>query len=309
MGMLFTRSDLDSLARSPRQALGNTLAAGNWAVAQALWADQRAAYFDFIALCRRWVAALQEHILNTYGRDALADASRLDEVIAGLLANGVTLEELAAGSETSPDAVQAALDARDVAGVLGAFDTTTQGIRQVHDYERDWISALLSWAYRQHGLEGLERALRHCSELLWMPWMLEDITHPPEQRVRDWARLLKGNFTTMQIEEDEEKFTFIQDPCGSCARQHRDGRYEGPAALATIKEKHPLSFMHGDVTAYRTHIAVMHFIMPIERIGAPWPAIECPFTKDEPCRLVLYKNPRRAAPEHYQRVGMVPPQT
>jgi hypothetical protein len=307
MSLLLSQTELADLSRSPRQQLSDALARGNWDETQAVWADLRGAYFDLLTLFRTWVASLQEFILNTYGREALADASRLDAVVAGMLARAITVGNFDAGSEHHPDAVQASLAARDASGVLVAFDATEPGIRQVHDYLRDWISTYLSWVYRTHGLDALDRALRHSSELLWMPWMMEDVTHPAVQRVRDWARLLKANFATIRVEEDAEKFVLIQDPCGSCGRQHREGRYEGPAALAMIAEPHPLTFMRGGVTAYRTHIAIMHYIMPIERIGAPWPAIECPFTKDGVCRLVLYKDARRAAPDHYRRVGLPAP--
>ena len=37
----------------------------------------------------------------------------------------------------------------------------------------------------------------------------------------------------------------------------------------------------------------MHTIMPLERIGAPWPPIHCPKTAGEPCRILFYKDPKR----------------
>ena len=60
------------------------LDAGQWDDAQAVWVDVRAAYFDLLKLFRTWVACLQEFILTSYGRDALADASHLDAVVAGM---------------------------------------------------------------------------------------------------------------------------------------------------------------------------------------------------------------------------------
>jgi hypothetical protein len=178
----------------------------------------------------------------------------------------------------------------------------------LHDFYREWVTSLLSHIYREYGVEELNKCLRYSSERGWMPWMMEDITHDVKTRLRDWTRLLAvGNFATIKIEEDDEKFVITQDPCGSCGRQHRDGCYEPPWNLAMVKEKHQITFNVGDVTAYRTHIAVMHTIMPIERIGAPWPAIQCSHDKTRTCRIFLYKNPRQAAPEHYAMVGMKKP--
>ncbi len=307
MARLLSELELEQLARSPRQQLGDVVARGDWNAAAVTWSELRTAYFDFLILYRRWVASLQEFILTSEGRDALADASRLDAIVAAMLARGVTAADFIAGAEPSPDLVAEALHRRDAAATMSAFDTAERGIRQVHDYLRDWISALLSWVYRTHGLDALRRALRHSSEWLWMPWMVEDVRHPPEQRVRDWTRMLKSNFATIRVEEDDEKFTLLQDPCGSCTRQHVDGLYDGPNGLAVVTEKDPLSVLQGNVTIYRTHIPMMHFIMPIERIGAPWPAIMCPSAKGGVCRILLYKNPRQAAPEHYRLVGMEPP--
>jgi len=141
-----------------------------------------------------------------------------------------------------------------------------------------------------------------------MPWMMEDITHDPKERIRSWISLLLGNFATIRVEEDDEKFTIFQDPCGSCGRQIRDGCYKPPINLAVVKEKHPITFNSGNVTVYQAHLAVMHTIMPIEWIGAPWPAIVCPTgATGGPCRIFMYKNPRAAAPEHYAMVGMQQP--
>ena len=82
------------------------------------------------------------------------------------------------------------------------------------------VSALLSYVYRHFGTDALEACLRYSSEKGWMPWMMEDVTHDPATRLREWARLLcVGNFATLTIEEDDEKFLIVQNPCGSCGRQ------------------------------------------------------------------------------------------
>lgn len=309
MSRLLSDEELTLLARSPRQQLADAVGRGAWDEAERLWQEIRPAYFDLIRLFRGWVASLQEFILTNYGRDALADAARLESVVSGMLARRITVEELVRGAEDGDDPVAASLARRDAGAVLAAFDAVEPAIRHAHDAVRDWISALLSWVYRNRGIEALRAALRQSSELYWMPWMMEDVTHEPVQRLRDWTRLLKANFATIRLEEDDEKFVILQDPCGSCARQHAEGRYEGPAALAMVKEKDPLTFMEGNVTVYRTHIAMMHFIMPLERVGGPWPALWCPSTKEGVCRGLLYKDPRYASPEDYRRVGLEPPRT
>ena len=170
------------------------------------------------------------------------------------------------------------------------------------------MSALLSYVYRHFGTDALEACLRYSSEKGWMPWMMEDVTHDPATRLREWARLLcVGNFATLTIEEDDEKFLIVQNPCGSCGRQDDHNRGEPPWHLTLVRERHPITFCRGDVSAYRTHIAVMHTIMPLERIGAPWPPIHCPKTAGEPCRILFYKDPKRVDDGDWARVGMKPP--
>jgi hypothetical protein len=126
--------------------------------------------------------------------------------------------------------------------------------------------------------------------------MPRDIDRPPEVRIRTWAAMLHGNFARISVTEDDERFVITQNPCGSCGRQLECGAFPGPLDHATVTEAHPISFDRGNVPIYRTHVAVMHFLMPAERIGVPWPVVACPRgTVPGPCRITLYKDPRNPA--------------
>ena len=47
---------------------------------------------------------------------------------------------------------------------------------------------------------------------------------------------------------------------------------------------------------YSGGVAVMHFLMPAERLGVPWPVVSCPRGSIAgPCRITLYKDPRDPA--------------
>lgn len=224
MTRFLTPAELEHLSRPPHRETDAALAAGAWDEAERLWREQRLAYLDFLDLYRSWAAVLQQLVLAPHGRSGLAEACGLDAVVAGIVARGVTADDLEAGR--GEDQVGERLARRDRDGVLAAVDAAERGYRHRHDWLRDWVSVLLSWIYRTHGIDELREALRH-----------------------------------------------------------------------------------GDVPVYRTHVAMMHFLVPIERIGAPWPVVLCPAGKQEVCRILLYKDPRRAAPEHYRIVGLEPPQT
>ncbi len=168
--------------------------------------------------------------------------------------------------------------------------------RDEHDRGLDAVCAQITHVYRTHGVDVLERSMRAVGEQTLLAWMPKDIERPPEVRIRTWAAMLHGNFAEFTIAEDDERFVITQDPCGSCGRQLECGAFPGPLDHATVSEVHPITFDRGDVPIYRTHVAVMHFLMPTERIGVPWPVVTCPRgSVAGPCRITLYKDPRNSA--------------
>lgn len=308
MARLFTQAELNLMCRNGTERVEAALASGDKAHAKEVYADVEKAFREFHEIYTKWVATIFEFLFKHHGHEAMAKAVPLEGMLAGALRMGLSLKEVMTASDSPQRRMEAFIDAGDNAGAKKFYGEVEKACRDLHDFYREWVTASLSHVYREYGVEELERCLRYSSEKGWMPWMMEDITHDVQSRLRDWTRLLVvGNFAIISIEEDDEKFILTQNPCGSCGRQQNDGRYDPPWNLASVKEKHPITFNQGDVTAYRTHIAVMHTIMPIERIGAPWPVIQCPKTKGEKCHIFLYKNPRQAAPEHYAMVGMKQP--
>ncbi len=136
--------------------------------------------------------------------------------------------------------------------------------------------------YREHGDAVLEACFRLAGERTLLRAMPRDLERDPVSRVRRWARMGHWNFAAVRVEEDDGAFTIVQDPCGTCARQLRDGLYGPPLDLAVVAER--------GVPVYRDHVRVMHWDMPTERIGRPWPRVECPAGMGAgPCRIVLEK--------------------
>jgi hypothetical protein len=305
---LFTQAELEALCRSPKEQMAVALESGDKEAAKRKYAELEDAFLAFHDIYYHWVATIQEFIYERYGHDALAKAAPLGTVLAETLKLDMSVGEVLNCNKSAKDRVAALIDAGTAEEVKKLYVYLEKGFQDLHDLYREWTSLLLSHVYREYGVEALEQCLRFSSEKRWMPWMLEDITHDPKERIRSWISLLLGNFATIRVEEDDEKFTIFQDPCGSCGRQIRAGGYKPPLNLSVVKEKHPITFNNGEVPVYQAHIAVMHTIMPIERIGAPWPAIVCPReASGGPCRIFMYKNPRTAAPEHYAMVGMARP--
>ena len=305
---LFTQAELDALCLSPRQQMEQALSDGDPRAAKSKYGELEEAFFAFHAIYYQWIASNQEFIFERWGHEALVKAAPIGEVLVAALARRLSVGQVLNCTRYASERMGSLIDAGRRADALDLCAYMEKGIREVHDLYREWTSLLLSRVYREGAVEALEGCLRHSSEKWWMPTMMRDIALEPAQRLRNWVKLLLANFATLGVEEDDEKFTIVQAPCGSCSRQVLDGCYGPPLDLAVVREKHPITFNRGDVSVYRSHIAVMHTIMPIERIGAPWPAMVCPEgMSGGPCRVYLYKNPRTAAPEHYQMVGMKRP--
>src|SRR5262249_26773733 len=164
--------------------------------------------------------------------------------------------------------------------------------RNEHDRGLDAVCAQISHVYRTHGIDVLEQSMRTVGDATLLAWMPRDIERPPEVRIHSWAAMLHGNFAEFTIDEDEEKFVITQEPCGSCGRQLECDAFPGPLDHALVAEAHPITFERGNVPIYRTHVAVMHFLVPEERIGVPWPVVACPRgSVAGPCRITLYKDP------------------
>jgi hypothetical protein len=291
-GVKLTRDELDALGRPPRAevldaveradgmlGMGSDGAAAGVEAAATLvdaWERQFAGFVDGFG---GFVAAIQEWLLAEHGLDGLAAAQRVDGWLAHASTRAFTAGDVAElgrrhGAEVAavlraggPDAVEHAM------AVWGDVESAW---RKAHDLYRDLVATWLSHVYRAHGVDGLEACLRHSAERTLLGWMPVDLSRPSEVRVRQWSRMLRGNFARIHVDEDDEGFTITSDPCGTCTRQIRDGALDPPLALAVVDEVCPLTFGHGGVPVYRTHVAVFHQLLPQERVGAEWPEVRCP---------------------------------
>ncbi|WP_156289676.1 hypothetical protein [Oceanobacillus salinisoli] len=109
-----------------------------------------------------------------------------------------------------------------------------------------------------------------------------------------------GSFT---VEEDEEKFTFSLDPCGSGQRLVRRGYYDEPAKLGKTKKAHPWSFNRENFPYYCAHCTYMNEILPMKWSGTPVYPLDPPDDFSNPCTWYFYKNAEDAPERFYERYG------
>lgn len=306
----FTRAELDALARSPAEQFATSVAAGDVDQTLAVFDRLERSYRNFVDGFDAFAAALHEWTVTSHGFDALTQLLRAERTTTTIDAarRGLTEEHMhdVTSAGRWRDSLRASLVGGDQAGALEIFARLESSMRIVHDNACVRAVAALSHVYRTWGIEGLESSIRLAGERTLLNFMPVDLARSAEERIRQWSRMMLGNFASISVEEHDDRFVITQDPCGTCTRQVIDGCYAPPVDLAVVTEKCPLTFGQGDMPVYRTHVAVMHYLQPIERRGVPWPAIECPAGVDAgPCRVTIYKDPSATPARWAARVATV----
>jgi len=267
---------LAELGRDPVERVRDALARGDLERATDLAARARRGWSRSIEGFRVWIVHALAFLTDRFGATAAG----------GALARVTEVTDAWTPWSTEPAPAPTGTPLLD--GLLADARTA----RDDHDRWLDGVCALLTHVYRTHGIDALRESMEYAGDETLLAWMPDDITRDPVARVRTWAAMLQGNFATVRVEEDDERFVIVQEPCGSCGRQLLSGRHPGPFDHATVAEVAPITFDRGGVPVYRTHVAVMHFLVPEARLGVPWPVVACPRgTVAAPCRLHLYKDP------------------
>lgn len=297
---LLSPEELAKLSQSPRADLVDALAESPEAAVEAFRRIDRA-YRNFIDGFGAWIAQTQRFVGERYGADGLAKIGSADDAYRSALLHGLTDEDVSGRHRPDrADAIAGLIESDNHEAALAAFDALEASYRRIHDVEGNRVASVLSQVYRAWGPDVLEESIRFAGEQTLLGWMPHDVARPAEVRVRQWAAMQKGNFADVTVEETDDAFVITVHLCGTCGRQVSDGCYGETLDLAVVAEDHPLTFGKGPAPIYRTHVSVMHFWVPMERIGVPWPVIQCPAGMDAgPCQILLYKDPAATPPEAY----------
>jgi hypothetical protein len=287
----FTPAELRLLALTPMELMRLALDAGDPHSAGATFEDLERRFKGGIRGYLIWEQATLEDLagLPEARAEASVFATQGAWLIGGL--NGITPDDLAIAGRDNQEEVQA-LAEESPEQALEAYRRIEEAYRKLHDAHRDAVAALWSILDTTAGRPALESCLRRLAELTLLRWMERDITESPHRRLRKWSALLTANFGAVTIEELEDRFRIVQDPCGTCTRQLTDGRYESPLNLPSVPSWVPDHGPSDLVPIYRAHVGLMHWLMPLERIGHPWPVITCPLRMGTgPCQIDVLKDP------------------
>lgn len=203
--------------------------------------------------------------------------------------------EQAATSEKIVDA----LKKKDADTVRKLLDEKEAQFMPIHDFYVETLATIFNWAYTAYGDEALFEVLKGSAESqksgfdTWEKMSTEDF-------VRATAFLAKSHQGKITVEEDEEKFTFINNPCGSGGRMMRKGWFDKGGKFVRVEKAQPQTFGKENLPVYCAHCAVWNGIMTTRWYGHIQWAVEPPIKPEDPCRMHIYKD-RNKTPERFYK--------
>ena len=123
----------------------------------------------------------------------------------------------------------------------------------------------------------------------------------------------------MEFEEDETRYTFRFDPCGSGMRILRGDaiektppRTDPPYGWGVTKEKHDFAWNKEGICYYCSNCCIVQVTKAIDAFGYPVRVVEpptYPSATHKKCTFHIYKNPKDVPDTFYQEVGREKPKT
>jgi len=219
-----------------------------------------------------------------------------------------TKEELAEMGKMTVEAIQEAIDKGDGEKAKKLSRRMYREFLAMHDLYLHFTTGLLSYVGRQHGDEALYQALYGAVGAFMRPLVEAYRGIEPRRRAEMLAAGLRGHLHPLKVEEDDEKFTFMMQPCASGGRLILEGAYEGPPnKFLKVEKAQEMTFGRSDHPVYCVHCAFQE-IVPIDWEGVP-PFITEPSPNlgKEPCRIYIYKRPEDIPARFYERFGKQKP--
>lgn len=171
----------------------------------------------------------------------------------------------------------------------------------IHDQFIDIKAGFYTYIGKVFGDRRLEEILRHTGDRQRQGFERWE-GMPVEDFVRASVHMLKSHMGNVRVTEDAERFTIVQDPCGSGGRLMRQGAYDGTDGLHRIGRAQAMTFGKSEFPSYCAHCAIWNTVQCIEWFGHPQWCIDHPATPGDPCHIHIYKDPRRIPERYYAQV-------
>jgi hypothetical protein len=181
--------------------------------------------------------------------------------------------------------------------------------RPLHDLRTQWYTCIMSLVYKEKGTDYMDEFLKVTYDSSFAMFYgaseaLDDVT-----LFRSFVQLWHYHQATFRVEEEEDRFVFILDPCGSGGRLVRGemdkGRFEyGTGIPCFMDEAADINFNREQFPVYCTHCASSN---RDQFDGNPLPFVVDGHARVEtqsPCRQYLYKKGKRNVdPQILAQVG------
>jgi hypothetical protein len=213
--------------------------------------------------------------------------------------------------ETRPSKALALLERGDTRAVHDVIHDQHLEWKPWHDFMLCWLEYTFAAFHEKGGYDLLNQAFVECYETVFYPRYAVFEQWSDAERLQRSAWSWYYHMGRIRIMEEEHRFVFILDPCGSGARLFRGDvnappfRYGQPGAPLT-QDTHVISFGRKDFPLYCSHCAATN--------RAQFEGLPLIFVVDGhaqlrpgmPCRQYLYKKgaPREVEPRLLQQVGL-----
>ena len=224
--------------------------------------------------------------------------------------------ELAEMSRPTMDRAIEALDRGDVDEARQLCEAMRYEWRFLHDLMAESMLGLVTFVQESFGEDQVAEAWRSALSRGWKRDTAQVVERDRRQIVEALAATWRAHSTSgvgpepaaFTIEEDEEKFIFRMNPCGSGQRLWRRGMYRGENPYGVTQEAHDWSYGRAGFPLYCTHCTFMNESLPIRWYGLPLYPSEPPDDFDrDPCTWYWYKDPADIPDEYWERYGEVRP--
>ena len=222
-------------------------------------------------------------------------------------------DELGEMSRPTMDRAIEALEAGDTEAALSLCKAMRHEWRFLHDVMAESMLGLVTYIQQQEGDDGVAAAWEESLRRGWKrdtgKILERDRREIVEALAATW-RAHSGSATgqnpgAFTITEDEEKFTFAMNPCGSGQRLWRNGAYKGEDPYGVTEKAHDWSYGREGFPLYCTHCAFMNELLPIRWYGMPLYPSRAPEDFDhDPCLWYWYKDAADIPDEYWRRYGL-----
>lgn len=185
----------------------------------------------------------------------------------------------------------------------------------LHDLYGDWSWGVYDYIAENFGEEELFKALKkaHAAQIQQIVMARKLIS--TEEYVHLLAEFMRAHRSgpkqlgDVVVKDEGDKYVIVSDPCGSGGMMRRGDPLTGtpphtlpPYSHASVKGAYPWTWSKPNVARYCVHCAVAE-IMYIEEAGYPLCIIEYPDDPKDPCKMLIYKDPKSIPESYYKRVG------